>query len=155
MKTISIRVTVVVEHQGRILLIREKTGGEPCYSLPGGNVEYVETIPEATRREVWEETGLLVSMERLLWVDDRISHSGEGKHTIAVAVLAKLMGEETEPIPGGLDDEEIEWAGWVSLDDWRTLPLYHDAWRELVISALANPGYKAEYLGNMLDGKKK
>jgi len=94
-------------------------------------------------------------MERLLWVDDRINHSGEGKHTIAVAVLAKLMGEETEPIPGGLDDEEIEWAGWVSLDDWMTLPLYHDAWRELVISALADPGYKAEYLGNMLDGKKK
>lgn len=155
MNTISIRVTVVVEHQGKILLIREKTEGEPCYSLPGGNVEYVETIPEATRREVWEETGLLVNMERLLWVDDRINHSGEGKHTIAVAVLARLMGDDTEPIPGGLDDEEIEWAGWVSLDEWKTLHLYHDAWKDLVIQALSDPNYKADYLGNMLEEKDK
>lgn len=152
MKTIRIRVTVVVEHQGKILLIREKTADqESCYSLPGGVVEHLETIPEATQREVWEETGLLVEMERLLWVDERISRTGEGKHTIGIAVLARLIGEETTPIPAGLDDEDIEWAGWVSLEEWKTLPLYNAARRDQVIDALTGTAYLPDYFGNMLD----
>lgn len=153
MKTIRMRVTVVTLHQGKLLLIREKTDGKPCYSLPGGIVEFLETVPEATRREVWEETGLLVEMERMLWVDERINRMGEGKHTISIAVLAKLIGEETAPIPGGLDDEEIEWAGWVTTEEWKTLPLYHDAWRDRVIQALAGTNYTPNYLGNMLEGQ--
>ncbi|MFD2370408.1 NUDIX domain-containing protein [Brevibacillus sp. GCM10020057] len=150
MKAVRMRVTVVVVHEGKILLIREKSGGEVGYSLPGGNVEYLEALPEATRREVWEETGLLVEMERLLWVDERIVRSGEGKHTVAVAVKARLIGEDTTPIPGGIEDEHIEWAGWVPLEEWCTLPQYGAARQEQVIKALAND-YKPEYIGSTLD----
>lgn len=153
MKTIRMRVTVVVEHQGKILLIREKTGGEVCYGLPGGNVEYLESIPDATQREVQEETGLLVKMERMLWVDERIDSAGEGKHTIGIAVLTKLIGEEEAPTPGGLVDEEIEWAGWVSFEEWETLPLYNSARRDQVILALTSTAYIPDYQGNMLERK--
>ncbi|GED33086.1 NUDIX domain-containing protein [Brevibacillus centrosporus] len=151
MKTVRMRVTVVVEHQGQILLIREKSGGAVGYSLPGGNIEFLEALPDATRREVWEETGLKVEMDRLLWVDERIDRAGDGKHTIGIAVLAKVVGNETAPIPGGVEGEQIEWAGWVSLTDWKTLPQYHITRQEDVLKALEGDHYKPAYIGNMLD----
>ena len=54
---------IVVDGQGRLLLIRR--GQEPSkgsWSVPGGRVEPGETRPEATAREVREETGLDVSV---------------------------------------------------------------------------------------------
>lgn len=150
MDEIRMRVTVVVEHQGAILVIKEKCSGQPCYNLPGGNVDYLESIPDATRREVWEETGLLVEFERMLWLDERIDGNGKGKHTIGIGVLARLKGEETTPIPGGLEDEEIEWAGWVPLEEFRVMPLFNPARRKQVFEALTQSGYIPQYLGNIL-----
>lgn len=149
MKTIGVRVTVVVEHQGSILLIKERRSHGQGYSLPGGHIEFLESVAEATRREVWEETGLLVEMQRMLWVDDRIDRAGGGKHTIGIAVLARLVGEETNPIPGGLEDEQIEWAGWVTLDEWLSIPLRQESVRQQVLRALNGQGYLPDYLGNV------
>jgi 8-oxo-dGTP diphosphatase len=149
MSQIRVRVTVVVEHQGSILLIKEKTGKESHYSLPGGCVEFLETIPDAVRREVWEETGLLVEFERLLWLDERIEKTVEGKHTIGVGVLAKLVGEETTPIPGGLEDEQIVWTGWVTLAELCTSPLYDMRGRDQVVKALTDQGYIPAYIDHV------
>lgn len=144
------RVSVVVEHKGQILLIKENEKEQSYYSLPGGGVEYLETIPEATKREVWEETGLLVEFVRLLWVDERIDKSAAGKHTVGVGVLAALIGEDSTPIPGGVEDEHILWSGWVSLEEFRTLPLYNPSRRDQVVKALSEPGYVPAYIGNIL-----
>ncbi|GAA4713189.1 NUDIX domain-containing protein [Brevibacillus fulvus] len=153
MSELRLRVTVVVEHQGNILLIKERNGEEAFYSLPGGSVEFLESIPEATQREVWEETGLLVHFERLLWVDERIDQAGEGKHTVGVGVLAKLAGEETTPIPGGVENEEILWTGWVRFDDFQKLPIYHDQRQQQIIKALSDSGYRPAYIGNIVQSK--
>jgi 8-oxo-dGTP diphosphatase len=66
-------VGAVVVHQGRVLLIRR--GTEPAlgqWSLPGGLVELGESLAEALRREVREETGLLVEPVELVELLDRI-----------------------------------------------------------------------------------
>lgn len=143
-------MTVVVEHQGRILLIQEKSGSETYYSLPGGSVEYLETVPEATRREVWEETGLLVEFQRMLWLDERIDKSAPGKHTVGVGVLASLVGEDSTPIPGGVEDEHILWSGWVTLEDFRTWPIYNLSRRDQVVKALTETDYMPVYIGNIM-----
>jgi 8-oxo-dGTP diphosphatase len=52
---------VVLDGAGRLLLVRR--GREPSrglWSVPGGRVEPGESGPDAVRREVLEETGLLV-----------------------------------------------------------------------------------------------
>lgn len=148
MDQIRVRVTVVVVHQESILLIKEKSGPKLRYSLPGGGIEFQESIVDAVRREVWEETGLLVEYDKLLWLDERI-HAEEGKHTIGVGVLAKLIGEEMDPIAGGMEDEEIVWAGWVSLDDFKQWPLDNLQRRDQVIKALSDPDYRTAYIGNV------
>ncbi|WP_324274178.1 NUDIX hydrolase [Blastococcus brunescens] len=54
---------VVLDASGRLLLIRR--GHAPhagLWSLPGGRVEAGETLEQAVRREVTEETGLAVAV---------------------------------------------------------------------------------------------
>ena len=59
---------LVLDGEGRILLLRETTG---LWDLPGGRLEHGETLAEGLRRECLEEMGvgceLLVERPDLVW----------------------------------------------------------------------------------------
>ncbi|MEK3794231.1 NUDIX domain-containing protein [Paenibacillus sp. FSL R7-0204] len=57
---------VVRDEQDRILLIRKKD--ETLWGLPAGAVEPGETPSRALRREVFEESGLMVTPEQIIGV---------------------------------------------------------------------------------------
>lgn len=57
---------VISDGDGRILLQQRTDNG--LWGLPGGAVEFGESILEALHREVMEETGLTVEIERLVGV---------------------------------------------------------------------------------------
>lgn len=62
-------VSVVVEQEGKFLLVQEsKPGRERLYNVPGGHVEGHETLQEAAVREVKEESGYDVELTGLLGV---------------------------------------------------------------------------------------
>ncbi len=72
---------VVAERRGRIVLTRR--GHDPMlgrWSFPSGFVDAGEMVEEAAAREVEEETGLVVSITRLLGV-----YSARGERTVFVA----------------------------------------------------------------------
>ncbi|MCX7945959.1 MAG: NUDIX hydrolase [Hydrogenophilus sp.] len=54
----ALTVAGVVEEQGRFLLVEERTEEGVRLNQPAGHVEAGESLLEAVRREVWEETGL-------------------------------------------------------------------------------------------------
>ncbi len=51
----------VIENEGRVLVLRQRH--RPGWTLPGGLVNRGETAAEAARREVGEETGLLIEVD--------------------------------------------------------------------------------------------
>lgn len=56
----------IVYHEGRVLLLRAQEPGRTYYFLPGGHVAHGERLADAVVREVREETGLRVTVERPL-----------------------------------------------------------------------------------------
>jgi len=88
----ALTVDAVVLKNKKILLIKRKQ--EPYrghYALPGGFVEYGETVEAALRREVREETGLRVRIQSLVGVYSDPHRDPRG-HVISVAFAADIVG---------------------------------------------------------------
>jgi ADP-ribose pyrophosphatase YjhB (NUDIX family) len=56
----------VVREDGRVLAIRRADSG--TWEPPGGVLELTETVEDGVRREIYEETGVKVKVERLTGV---------------------------------------------------------------------------------------
>lgn len=95
----------VIVDRGRTVLIRR--GTEPLrgeWSIPGGTIEIGETLEDAVRRELREETGLEVRVLELIELFDRIylengaSSSQDKKkpryHFVIADYLCELIGGE-------------------------------------------------------------
>ena len=101
-----------------VLLIRRgKPPREGQWSLPGGAQKTGETVFEAARREVREETGLDVEVSALIDVVDSIEPDEEGRiryHYTLVDVLAHSA--DGNPAAAG-DAAEVAWFGLDELGD--------------------------------------
>ena len=119
-------VGIVIFKASQVLLIRRgKPPGEGGWSLPGGAQELGETVYEAARREVREETGLEVEIIDTVAVVDSITRDGKDAveyHYTLVDVLAEWR--EGEARPGG-DAAEFFWADPDGLEPY-------DLWSETV-----------------------
>lgn len=97
--------------QGPILLVERAS--EPLkgyWSLPGGLVETGETLDQAVRREVLEETGLRIKPTKLFGVFERILRDGQGRveyHYLLADYLCKVEGGR---LRAGDDVSRAEWV---------------------------------------------
>lgn len=109
----------IVVSGSKILLVRRKfTPFQGRYALPGGFVEYGERVDECVIREVQEETGLTVSIEKLLGVYSAPDRDPRG-HTVTVVYVLALEG-------GVLSDSVETKAEWVQLKNIPPLAFDHD-----------------------------
>ncbi|TMK50098.1 MAG: NUDIX domain-containing protein [Actinobacteria bacterium] len=73
-------VGAIVLEKGEVLLVRRNHApAMGQWSLPGGRVEWGETLREAVAREVREETGVEIDVEGLAGIAERIVPDDEGK----------------------------------------------------------------------------
>jgi ADP-ribose pyrophosphatase YjhB (NUDIX family) len=69
----TIRVAGLLVHEGRILMVEQGHGEERYWLLPGGGVQFGETLTDAVRREFDEELSLRVGVYKLLAIVESIS----------------------------------------------------------------------------------
>ena len=114
-------VGAIIIHQSKILIV--KRANEPAkglWSVPGGVVELGEYLHKAIKREVKEETGLEVGIERLIDAVDNIIYDEEGRiqyHYVLLDYLCQLRGGVLKAAD---DVYEIQW---VPLRALQSLPI--------------------------------
>ncbi|MDP3888882.1 MAG: NUDIX domain-containing protein [bacterium] len=62
-----IRAVGIVIKENKVLLIEREQDGKHYFVFPGGGVEEGETVEEAVKRELLEETTLEVEIQKLLY----------------------------------------------------------------------------------------
>ena len=103
-------VGAVLVDDDRLLLVRRGRGpAQGEWSVPGGRVEWGETLAEAVVRELAEETGVAgVCGELLGWVERM-----DDDHHFVILDFAVVALEATDPVAG---DDAAE-AAWVALEE--------------------------------------
>jgi 8-oxo-dGTP diphosphatase len=101
-------VSAAIFRAGKILLVRRaRSPAKGFYSLPGGRVEFGESLHTALHREVDEETALKIEIVDLAGWREVVPGTGGGGHYLIMSFAARWISGE--PV---LNDE---------LDDFRWL----------------------------------
>ena len=108
---IKVGVAVIIKKEGKILLGKRLVkAGYGSWGLPGGHLEYGESLVDAAKRELLEETGLTVkNLEFINITND----PREDQHYIHIIFL--VHGAESEPKV--MEPDKCEKWEWFSLSE--------------------------------------
>lgn len=134
-------VAVVLDQDGRVLLIHRTDNDR--WALPGGGHDLGEPIRHTVVREVLEETGYDVEVERLTGVYTNPAHrmaydDGEVRQQFSLCFTARLVGGESRT------SSESREVRWVPVSELQELDL-HPSMRLRIEHALS--GDPAPYIG--------
>jgi mutator protein MutT len=100
-----------IVREGQLLLVKRLRAPEAGHwSLPGGKVEFGESVADAVRREIREEVGLEIELGKSLGIVEMIGF--DDQHWVSPIFLAEApQGEARNNEPDKLDA-----IAWVALD---------------------------------------
>lgn len=116
---------VVVRDDGRVLAVQRRDNAR--WEPPGGVLELGETFEDGVRREVAEETGVTVEVERLTGAYKNLSRG-------IVALVFRCRPVDGNPSP----TDESQHAAWLTLDAVRECMV--PAYAVRVMDALTGDG---------------
>ena len=112
-------VGAVVVRDGKALVIKrahEPRKGE--WSLPGGLLELGESLQDAVRREIKEETSLDIDVGPIIETFDRVHRDDHGRiryHFVIVDFLCWANGGDAV---AGSDADAVAWVTAAEIDDY-------------------------------------
>ncbi|MBI4135666.1 NUDIX domain-containing protein [Candidatus Uhrbacteria bacterium] len=115
-------VGVIIEKEGKILLVQEAEKDRGQWNQPAGWLDKFEDPVAAAKREGEEETGLALQITDFLGVysfvkDKQTTDDGINRHVVKLIFVAKLLGGNAVTLPGEImsqqwfTPEEIEKMG--------------------------------------------
>jgi 8-oxo-dGTP pyrophosphatase MutT (NUDIX family) len=107
---------------GKILLCQTK--GHANTYLPGGHVEFMESVPVALCRELEEELGVEARAGRYLGTAEHWFERG-GKNHCEINLLFEMIIDEMDPdeIPGSQEEHlEFYWVELSEMSDYKMEP---------------------------------
>ena len=129
---LNIRVGAIIMKNGRLLMAGNKSS-EYLYTV-GGRVCFGESTEEAVKREVFEETGIHLEVDRLGFVHENffMADSGRisGKNVYELSFFYYMkVPEDFEPVSKIFDESgSEEFLEWIDIDGERKY--YPDFFRE-------------------------
>ncbi|MBC7327894.1 NUDIX hydrolase [bacterium] len=93
-EVLKLRIACILIEDGKILLAKHRRDEREYWTLPGGGLQKGERITDCLRREIWEEGGLEIEIEDVLFVYDTIEPS---RHIVTIVLRARKVGGELKP----------------------------------------------------------
>lgn len=97
---------IVISDDSQILLVRHRKGNRLYWVLPGGRLEYGETFAECAVRELKEETGLDIEIEKFCFLSEAIAPD-RSRHIVNIYLKGRVVGGTVrlgnEPVLAGVD----------------------------------------------------
>jgi 8-oxo-dGTP diphosphatase len=117
-----IGVGVLVEKEDKILLgLRKGSHGASTWALPGGHLEFGESVEECAQRELLEETGLkAISCTLGPWVEN-VMENGKKHYITLLVTVDQFRGEVELREPDKCSG--WEWFSWNALPEPLFAPL--------------------------------
>ena len=107
---------MVVADEQLLLVLRGRGAGVGLWSIPGGRVEFGESLEQAVVRELAEETGLHATAPTYLGMVERLDADW---HFVIHDYLVRLPKLPDSPLRAADDADD---ARWVPLAELATLP---------------------------------
>lgn len=98
---------VLIRKNCLLLVYRKRDPERDHWGLPGGKVEPFETLQQAVRREILEETGLQIERMSLLCIVDQIAPDRHEHWVAPVYIAEDFTGNATVKEPEALGD--VKW----------------------------------------------
>lgn len=109
---------LVLDEVGNILVLRRNITHPNFpyhFDFPGGEVEANESQVDAVKREIQEETGLIVTLEQL-----KLAHQKQISKELTHVVYTANVPHDKPPVELSWEHSEFEW---VPFDTLATLPI--------------------------------
>lgn len=122
-----IRPAIAIIENGKILTMHYQYGGQDVYNLPGGNLEFGESLTLALARELEEELGIKAEIGELMMIGE-VHFPEPQKQTIHFVFEGKIS--EGTPM---LNPEHTSALAirWLSIEELTTINLYPNITRSL------------------------
>ena len=126
---LSIRPAAIIIKDNKLLMVKTRKHGEEYYLLLGGGIEYGETIEEALKREVLEETGFIVKILKPVYINEYIHRDNKSKRVVNIFFITKILGiDKTRKI----NDDDIVEVMLIDIDKLDKIELYPKKLREYI-----------------------
>jgi 8-oxo-dGTP diphosphatase len=143
LQNIRIRAAGILLKENQILLVRHEKNGKSYWLLPGGGVDFGESVEEALTREFREEVGLPIKVGKLVLVHDSIPPNHH-RQVLNIYFLVSAEHFNIKVTP----DAVLRDAAFYPIEEFRTMAVNPDVKSE-ILGGLKNQWPEGgRYLGN-------
>ncbi|MGM9992123.1 MAG: NUDIX domain-containing protein [Candidatus Bruticola sp.] len=144
MQKVRIRVAVILCQGSRVLLVEHQKNGRKYWLLPGGGVEFGESLSACAVRELKEETNLDIEVGNLAFIADSIAPDNS-RHVVHVVFYAREVGGQLKVG----DEERLYTVKYVDINELNGLLMYPPISEEIIAAIKNKQTYHPSYLGSM------